>query len=121
MKSNIRCDYCNSTTHPTSDCPVKFKQRALNDPKSALAITDNVVDQTPEEQLHTFLQEIKHGQTAKEQLQGITYESIKQNAGKSYEDQQDIGNIVREHNEIIQEGTQALVLVEKTLEQRMAE
>lgn len=41
---------------------------------------------TAEEELHTFLKEVREGKQTKEMVKSITYSTIAENAGKSYEE-----------------------------------
>lgn len=64
------------------------------DPKSQLGLPEVSV----EEELHQFLKDMQKDKQTKESLKSITYQNINQNALKSYEDQQDYGELIKEHN-----------------------
>lgn len=91
LNLNIRCEFCNSNTHPTSDCPVKNKQRAItgvgkHDPKSMLALTEI----TAEEEIEAIVENVRREREARENIKSLTFENIQTNATKSYHEQQDV-------------------------------
>ena len=91
MKSNILCQFCHSTNHPSNDCPERAKKRALTggvDPKSfqsqQLAI-EAERQLTAEDELNDFLKEIQKSKEQQDQLKSIAYEAITANANKAYD------------------------------------